>query len=977
MTVKKKNLIFYALAFIVPIIIALIFFQKLGLYPFSKDGERKSLLMYDYWMQYFPFYVENHNNVTSFGSSDWSWNSFLGFNVFAQDAYYTHSFFSIFMYAVGRSAIQAVLHYIAILRFGVASFTFCFFLRYKYNKLNLATVSFGLLYAFCGYMLAFITQPMWLDMVIILPLVILGLERLIIKGRPVGYCLALFWAIWINYYIAVSLCIFLVLYFIWYVISHSDILKSYKVKRAVKLFAVCSLLGGALAAFELIPVLKALSETSFESNQFPEKSEYINRFTEIFAKLLPASKFTIVWQVPNIFSGIITLLLVPIFFFNDKFSLRKKITSIAFILILIASFNNNILLRVWHAMNYPNQLNGRWTFMFSFFLIMLAYEAFVNFKFVKIKGLLGGLAISLLIVIAAKGNLNTNDEYIVTEKIVKWTIIALCVYTFIFILLKKIRIQRLKNVLIAAVGIVVILEAGINATASFTRKNPNVPDENLVYNFPEFDIFSDKDEEMEQFKYLYGAKENDFYRSEINSSGLNLNDGQVYDYNGIAYYASSLPSDGYNFFKNMGYSVYATDRSIIYNPSFAVLNSMLNLKYIADLSNNLNVAGMEQVYEGGTFRVLENKYYLPVAFKVSEDLLNWYPDKNKDSIQNQNDFVNAAMGEDLNIYTPILENRLLLSNVDFPIDGGDGKQYYLRKDSSQKVTIEYEFSIEKSGDYIIRHGIKVGMVGIIVNGYNTITREVNDENQVMEIGHFNEGDKVIIHFERDGTDYGLFSLETYLLDESKLAKMHEMFSEHSAKIRYADDTKLEMTLNVDEGGLIYTSVPDNEGWKVKVNGRKVTATDVGGYLLAFRVPAGNNEIELEYHLPGRFAGLTISIFAFLLLVVCMLNAKYKFGEKYNISILKFDDEEPETVDVEMTDYVDTSLRELSFDSNIEIDFSEFEEVAESGKLTEDADVKSVDGENDESENISDGDKKSDVSNKSDTDDSEKQDGNKK
>ncbi|GHU52765.1 copper ABC transporter permease [Clostridia bacterium] len=934
---KKRNLLYYSAAVIIPIIIALVFFSKLGLFPFKIDGTSKTLLLHDLWLQYFPFYIENYDNVRSFGSGVWSWDSLLGFNLFAQEAYYTHTIFNVFFYIVGHDSLQAVLHYVTILRFGVASLAFCIFLRYKFNKLDVSTVAFGSVYAFCAYMLAFVTQPMWIDMVILLPIVILGLEQLILKQKPILYCLTLFYSIWTNYYIAYSLCIFIVLYFIWYIIAHSDILKSKKIKKAIKYFVIFSVIGGALAAFELIPVLQALRETTFESIELPKKAEYYNHFTEIFAKLLPDSKFTIVWQVPNIYSGIITLLLVPLFFTNGKFSLRKKISALVFILFLIASFNNNILQRVWHAMHYPNQLNGRWTFMFSFFLIMLAYETFVNLKHIKVHEILSGLAVSVLIVLVTGAN--TNEEYIVPKKVAQLTLFVLSFYTILFLVLKRIKIETTKKIVTAVLAFVVVLEVGINTSASFTRKKPEDPKYNLVYNFPNYSGFAYNDDSMKQFKDLYGVGDNDFYRSEINADGLNCNTGQVYDYKGIAYYASNLPSAGYEFLKNVGYGVYATDRSIIYNPSFAILNTMLNVKYVNDLKNNLTTVGLEQVYDGGNFKVLENKYYLPLAFRVDDDILNWQPDENLSSIINQNSFANAAVGENLDIYTPILENSIGLGNVEFQI-WTDGKTYYHRLDPNHKVTLDYTYRIAKSGMYLIKHGMKVGVIGTLVNGYNTVTVEVNDGNQVLDVGYLNEGDELIIHFEREGTEYGLFELQPFLLDEEKLGTLQSKLASQSAQIISAGDTKISMKLPVETEGLVYTSIPAVNGWEVKVNGKKVETYKVGGYLLAFNAPKGNNTVEIKYHLPGLGIGLVISILFALLLIAYIATRKFQLGTKFNVKILKSLEYKKEVEfavsNIMDTNYIDTTFRDFTFESDIIIDYEILEEV-----LRDEADVNAI------------------------------------
>ena len=62
-------------------------------------------------------------------------------------------------------------------------------------------------------MAAYNWNVMWLDVIVLAPLVILGIERLVKEGKCYLYCIALSLSILSNYYLSIMLCIFLVLYF--------------------------------------------------------------------------------------------------------------------------------------------------------------------------------------------------------------------------------------------------------------------------------------------------------------------------------------------------------------------------------------------------------------------------------------------------------------------------------------------------------------------------------------------------------------------------------------------------------------------------------------------------------------------------------------------------------------------------------------------------------------------------------------------
>ena len=102
-------------------------------------------------------------------------------------------------------------------------------------------------YALSGYLAAYSWNIMWLDCVWLLPLIILGLEQLVTKKKCFLYCITLGLAILSNYYIAIMICLTLVIYFVFLMIKlrHDSIRDFFgKVFR----FAAYSLLAGGLAA---------------------------------------------------------------------------------------------------------------------------------------------------------------------------------------------------------------------------------------------------------------------------------------------------------------------------------------------------------------------------------------------------------------------------------------------------------------------------------------------------------------------------------------------------------------------------------------------------------------------------------------------------------------------------------------------------------------------------------------------------------
>lgn len=85
-----------------------------------------------------------------------------------------------------------------------------------YRRRNMTIPMVSVMYALMMYMIAYSWNIMWLDVVMVLPLVVLGFEKMMRTGRYLWYILPLAYALIANYYIGFMLCIFLVLYYLVY-----------------------------------------------------------------------------------------------------------------------------------------------------------------------------------------------------------------------------------------------------------------------------------------------------------------------------------------------------------------------------------------------------------------------------------------------------------------------------------------------------------------------------------------------------------------------------------------------------------------------------------------------------------------------------------------------------------------------------------------------------------------------------------------
>ena len=341
-------------SFFLPVCIMAIAFICRGIAPFGD----KCLIGMDAYAQYFPMLYQR---LTDPGT--WSFHGALGFNQFAQGAYYTNSPLWILLYLFPKLAWPAAVDLIVLLRIGLSGLFFaCFLYRKKVNDWLIP--AFSSAYAVSGYVLAFANQFMWMDAVALLPLVALGVDMLCVEGRRLPYVLSLALTLYSNFYVGYMVCIFCVLYFAVWHASH-DMAGKARLMTVLN-FALCSLLSGGLVAFCLIPTAKALAATIASTLSFNGKFEWYHSLGETLKMLLPFQKISLEYGAPNLYFGLIATLLLLVFPFMCKKKVVKFVVFPLCVVFILASCNLNLLDFLWHGFHYPNQLPGRETFIFIF-----------------------------------------------------------------------------------------------------------------------------------------------------------------------------------------------------------------------------------------------------------------------------------------------------------------------------------------------------------------------------------------------------------------------------------------------------------------------------------------------------------------------------------------------------------------------------------------------------------------------------------
>lgn len=828
-----------------------------------------TVLRMDLYHQYGPLFVELFDRVTNGDSFLYSWISGGGSSFLGNFFNYLSSPLNILIFLFDRDEMSYAITFLVALKCILSAGTFTFFIKKSLKNHSYSSASFGVLYAFSAYFLAYFWNIMWLDGMFILPLIALGIENIINNGKCKLYFFSLIYILFANYYIGFMTCIFSVIYFIAYYflicdkrsvvdenIIFSDKFSLKKLNnnlffnRGIK-FALTSIIAAAVCASFLIPIYFILTGSSATSGNFPKSFEsYFTIFDFIeshFAGLETTIRSSGEDVLPNIYSGIICLLLVPLFVVNKDIKIKDKAVYIALLLFFLFSFNNNCANYIWHALHFPNDLPYRFSYMYSFIMLIVAFKSFTSIKSLGLKEI-SFVGLFWIAFVAIAQELPTNK---ISESTIYITIAFIIIWTAVLLLLKKQNTSKL------ILGILIIsvtfCEVIISDTSAFSLAQKQTE---YVKNY---NTYTDAIENVKK-------DDDSFYKMELCHLNTRM-DPCIYGYNGI----STFSSMAYENYSRLQYSLgmYGNRiNSYTYNPQTPVYNMMYNIKYL--IYNNQETKPSTNLYtrfyetKDTKSIVYENDYFLPISYGVDTSIYAWDVTEGN-PFRVQGDFFSLATG---------LEN--VFKDVDFVNCEYNGI-------SGNTVTENGTFWIKRISDFgnaeITLNATTNGNVYVYFSssdiksvtfkiGEKTINQSI-ETPYIIDLGYFNAGESATISFESTGADSrdGNFQIYAYSVDQNVLNEGYQKLSDNSLKVKKFTDTKIVGNINVQNECVLYSSIPYDEGWNVYVDGKKADKFEIGNAQLGVQLESGNHEIEYKYSPKGIKYSIPISVITIFGIVI--------------------------------------------------------------------------------------------------------------
>lgn len=799
-------------AFLIPFLIMLGIFILRNIYPFG-DG---SFMHSDMYHQYVPFLNEFTSKLREGDSLFYSWNVGIGSNFLALYVYYMASPFNWLMLLVPQQFLIEFMSYMVVFKIGLCGFTFAWYLTRHFQTRRFAVLFFSTFYAMSGFLAAYNWNVMWIDCIVLAPLILLGLEALVREGKCRLYCIALALSILTNYYISIMICIFLVLYFLVLWIDAPE------KGRALFRFALYSLLAGGMAAVLLLPELAALYFTEFSDFNFPSKLKFYFSFYDMVARhCMDVQVETGLDHWPNIYCGSAVFFLIPLYLMNRRIPAREKITRLLLCAFLLLSFATNMLTFIWHGMNYPDSLPSRQSFLYIFLILTLCFEALHRMEGVCVKDLLLSLGCALAFLMLGE-KIVTDDAF--------WsgsfylTGIFLLLYALFYYLYQN--RTGYKKLLCALTLILVIVESATNmmATSVSTTSRSKYLENHDAY---------------QALVARTRANDPDFYRFE-KFSRVTKNDGTMLGYPTASLFSSTANANVENRYDRLGMS----ESKVFYcfDGATPFTSALLNVRYLFSKTPNEDPALYELIDQEGEIYLYRCRYTLPAGFVLEE---SW-------------DL------ESLSLFSAY-ENPLEMQNAMVQSLGVDGLLFDPLTVTENGNTVS--FQAQKSGHYYAyTNQAKVSSVSLTSASRSKTFKKLNYD-YIMDLGYHEAGEQITLSCDSVNN----FQLSAFYLEESVLSQALSVIGSRPFTVDSFSSTRLSGHIAMEEAGTLVLPVAYEPGWKVTVDGREVTPSLFDECMIQVELEAGEHTVSLSFVPAGLIPGAVISLFC--LACFCFLQSR--------------------------------------------------------------------------------------------------------
>lgn len=847
---KPQVYITYTLGFILLIGIILIIFSLNGL---------STVYNADALLQHYPtqFYIRDlfysfFRNISS-GIERFNFNIGLGQDVMTTYHYYGITDpLNLLLGVSKRIDPEALYTSILVLRMYLSGLSFIFLCLY-FEKGKRATVVGSLIYVFSNFTLAAgMMHPYFINSMILLPLMIIGVHRLITKNKAVFFILMSALSLVVNFYFAYMIAIITFVYAIILIIGE---VRTNGGRKSITIFLrgiVAYIISILISGIVLIPVAYGYinSYRNIDSKvQIPlliEKSDAISYFVNLF-RFPHSDNFALL--------GIsIAVILTLICLFINRGNIRLKILFILMLLLISIP-------KLQSALNGFSYANFRWNYaviLLLSYIFVSQFDELINLA--KSKKIL--VSIITVLYLTAYSYFMFKDMKINISAIVNMNfltnILPVIIAIILIVLLFVVNEKSKKNTVLLVVFL------ALSANIVFYARNA-VNNESLVKNEKLIALRNDQG-----IEYLADKTKNSFDRVD-NSNPEMVNMSDVYGYPTISEYYS-LENKYYSLFnleiKNSKASPVTKVNSF---DNRAILNSILSVKYyVGDTKIPFGFANTD--VKG----IYINKNFIPFGFTYDK-----YIESSKirtlSELDKQELMLDSCITEEKidgvkeETHEIMREFDLRRSTIEYKIEKENSTRYKLEADVPYNGELYMrikDVDTFKNNETIF---LKVGDNNTTLNFTKTDSNWYSGEKEVVvNLGYTEKGKKKIrLNLSKEGS-FNQKNISLECRPVSDVERASKMLSENHLRDMLIYKDGFEGMIDVSSNKLLFISIPYSDGWTASVDGKETKIYRANTGFMAINLKKGSHKIKFHYNRPFQLIGTTVSAIGIIIFITYLI-----------------------------------------------------------------------------------------------------------
>lgn len=803
---RARSALFWAACAALPVLLLLALSAWGGIYPLGPE----SFLTEDLKYQYIDFFTWFRHVLTGEANIFYSFAQGMGSNTWGLYSYYLASPFNFIILLFDEAHLTLAIYVIVVLKLACMNVAMAWYLRRRFALSRSWALALALCYTWSTWSATNLRNPLWLDALILLPLMAWSCRQLLRTGSIVGLSLLVAADVitcWYMAYITLLFCCLFVLFELAVMIYDDGMrpARSWIAGRAAR-FTAAILLGLGLSAWTFVPTVLAMmgggAKTAVGMFQtYP---------TALIRGFLPFA-----WNIdhaPQFYTGLIPLVLAIAMVFEKRIDKRLRALTLVFAGFLVVSSVLGPLMYVWCGFRQPNGFYCRIAFLLSFLEIWAA--AFLLMRRAACR---------------AEGS-NTRT--------VSWTEAggrSACAAP----IARK----------LAPFGalVLVLADLGFNAHVCWNQ---------LYINYPQDTHDTYVNEVDTQVRELKQLDADAFYRVDktYNRAGAAFNEGISHGFNQLSTYSSANNPQAVAFLNSLGYSSEGEFSSVYAAPNL-VMDSLLGVRYIGTWSKPVESTETTLPHSNVTSPVYYNPHALSLGYPRANGTDSESTLQGDNPFERQNALFAELTGIDRPLYTQLqgVEQARSDASITWAVElpahtiGYTYAQTGVESDWSQSV-------------------------GLIVGGEMISSEATRFSHNVRAFGE--SGDESIQHeismvqgspeTQLPPKSQCLF----YALNIDVFEEGIERLQSRQFTPDVFEDGRVEGTYNAEMQTDLVLSIPYDKGWSATIDGKEVALSPAfGGGMSQIQVPEGSHRIEMRFQSPGFTVGCAASIAA---LAACLV-----------------------------------------------------------------------------------------------------------